>query len=237
MEKKSYNTGFILVDKPTGPTSHDVVDELRKATGIKKIGHAGTLDPFASGLLVIAIGRESTRKISRFVKMDKEYVATLFLGATSDTYDRTGVIIRNADADKGKTDKVAIAAALKKFIGKQKQIPPMHSAKKVGGKKLYELARKGIEIERQPSDIEVYSIDLLEYGWPLLKIRIRCSTGTYIRSLADDFGRLISAGAYLTELERTAIGNFRLSDAIPLREISENNWQERLSADSWEPES
>jgi tRNA pseudouridine55 synthase len=153
-------SGFLLINKPSGPTSHDIIDELRKITGEQKIGHAGTLDPFASGLLIVAVGREATRNITQFVKQDKTYIAKLHLGAVSDTYDRTGKLrITNDELQITKTEAEKI---LKKFIGKQTQVPPMYSAKKIGGKKLYELARKGVEIERKPAEIDIKYIKLLE---------------------------------------------------------------------------
>jgi len=213
--------GFILLNKPSGPTSHDMVDQLRRITGIRRIGHAGTLDPFASGLLIMAVGRTATREISSLVKMDKEYEAELRLGAVSDSHDRTGKISENLKAEK--LDQSVILEALLKFVGPQKQIPPMHSAKKVGGHKLYELARKGIEIEREPSDIVIYSLELLSYQWPALKIRVHCSSGTYIRSLAYDIGQALGCGAYLNELKRTKIGSYELKKAHTIDELK--NWQ------------
>nr|MDA3839486.1 tRNA pseudouridine(55) synthase TruB [Patescibacteria group bacterium] len=191
-------SGFLLINKKSGPTSHDMVDSLRRITGIRKIGHAGTLDPFATGVLLMAIGRQATKKIDRFVKKDKTYVATLCLGTTTDTYDREGIKIINKGYNVPTKDQ--IDQILSDSEGEQEQIPPMFSAKKVGGKKLYELARKGIEIERKPSFINIYSINLISYTWPVLKIEVRCSTGTYIRSLAYDIGEKLGCGAYLEEL-------------------------------------
>lgn len=225
-QKKS---GYLLINKPTGITSHDVVNRLRKITGIRKIGHAGTLDPFAGGLLIVAVGREATKNISKFVKLDKTYKAEIKLGFVSDTFDLQGEIkkISNKKPDISDIEKV-----LKSFLGKQKQIPPMFSAKKVGGKKLYELARKGIEIERQPSDIEIYEIKLLEYKYPLLKIKVKCSSGTYIRSLGFDIGEKLETGAYLTGLVRTEIGDFELDKAVGLDDLDKENWGDFLMANS-----
>ncbi len=210
-------TGFLLVAKPIGPTSHDMVDRLRRITGVKKIGHAGTLDPFASGLLITAIGREATREISKFVKLDKTYIADLRLGATSDTHDRTGEIQLRIKNEKLKIDN--IVKILDEFIGKQMQTPPMFSAKKINGQRLYKLARKGVEIEREAVPIEIFSIKFLEYEWPNLKIKIHCSSGTYIRSLAHDIGEKLDCGAYLEELKRTRIGKYKLEDAVDLDKI------------------
>ncbi|PIR66560.1 MAG: tRNA pseudouridine(55) synthase TruB [Parcubacteria group bacterium CG10_big_fil_rev_8_21_14_0_10_36_14] len=223
----SINSGFLLIDKPSGPTSHDVIDELRRITGIRKIGHAGTLDPFASGLLIIAVGREATKNISRFVKQDKVYLAKLHLGAISDTYDKTGNIQESGMMNQELGSK-EIEKILKEFEGKQKQIPPMFSAKKVGGKKLYELARKGEEIVREPVDIDIEYIKILDYKWPYLKIETRVSSGTYIRALAYDIGKKLGCGAYLEELERTSIGDYNLTRANELKKITRDNWEKCL---------
>jgi len=224
-DNKNLTPGFIIVNKPSGPTSHDIINKLRRITGIKKIGHAGTLDPFASGLLIVAIGREATKNINEFVKLDKEYSATLRLGATSDTYDRTG---RKLEVKSKKVKKEMIEKVLEKFVGRQKQIPPMYSAKKVGGKKLYELARKGIEIKRELADVEIFDIKFINYKPPFLKIRVRCSSGTYIRSLAHDIGEKLGCGAYLEELERTGIGVFKIKNSVKPEIITENNWENFL---------
>lgn len=209
-------SGFLLINKPKDWTSHDVVAYLRKIIGVKKIGHAGTLDPFATGLLIVGVGREATKRLDKFKVLPKTYIATLKLGGTSDTYDSTGKITMtqwpNGTIKKPSLEK--INKILKKFIGKQLQTPPMYSAKKVGGKKLYELARKGVEVERQPANIEIYNIKLLEYNWPYLKIEINCSTGTYIRSLAHDIGQALGCGAYCDELERVKIGEYLVEDAM-----------------------
>ncbi len=226
--KENDITGFLLVNKPSGPTSHDIVYRLRRITGVKKIGHAGTLDPFARGLLIMAIGRKATREIGKFVKLDKTYVADLKLGATSDTHDRTGEIqlkinpsapLRTGNeklyhAPGVKIDN--IVKSLDKFTGKQKQVPPMYSAKKIKGQRLYKLARKGIEVKREPVEIEIFSIKLLKYKWPDLQIEVQCSSGTYIRSLAHDIGEKLGCGAYLEELKRTAIGKYQFEDAVDL---------------------
>jgi tRNA pseudouridine55 synthase len=216
-------SGFLYINKPTDWTSHDVVAHLRRVTGEKKIGHAGTLDPFATGLLIIGVGREATRELDKFLKQDKEYFAELHLGAVSDTYDLTGEI-KKSDASPPTEDDVK--NILKKFLGEQEQIPPMYSAKKIAGKKLYELARKGKEIEREPNKIIIHELNLLNYDWPKLKIRVKCSSGTYIRSLAHDIGQKLNAGAYLEKLERTKIGAHELKDAVDLKKINQNNWQE-----------
>lgn len=219
-------SGFLLINKPPGPTSHDIVNQLRKITGIKKIGHAGTLDPFAEGLLVLAIGRESTREISKFVKLDKEYIATLKLGFVSDTYDKTGKINEGRKSIQPSTEE--IEKVLKTFINETEQLPPMFSAKKIKGKKLYELARKGIEIERKPHKITIYNIEILDYDFPLLKIKVKCSSGTYIRTLAHDAGQMFGCGAYLERLQRTAIGDLKIEDALDIKKLTHDNWSEFL---------
>ena len=220
------DSGFILINKPKGPTSHDIVDKLRKITKIRKIGHAGTLDPLASGLMILAIGRKATKRISQFVKLDKEYIAKIKLGADTDTYDQEGKIIKEYNVKD--LEKKQIKKVLKKFKGQQEQLPPMYSAKKIKGKKLYELARKGEDIERKPSKIEIYKIKLLSYNYPDLEIKIHCSSGTYIRSLAYDIGQELKSGAYLQELKRTKINKFKLKKAINLQDIAFDNYQQFL---------
>lgn len=224
-------SGFLLINKPSGPTSHDVIDELRHLTGIKQIGHAGTLDPFASGLLLVGIG-EATKLLRHYVGLDKKYEAILRLGATSDTYDRTGVLMENPNSkiqipNKFKISKSKFQTVLKSFIGKQLQTPPMFSAKKINGKKLYELARQGQDIEREAVEIEIYDIKLksLQFSNSPILLTISChvSSGAYIRSLGRDIGQKIGCGAYLEELKRTEIGEFKLKDATDTAD-----WQQHL---------
>lgn len=212
-------TDFLLINKPEGWTSFDVVGFARKQLRPKypeikklKVGHAGTLDPFATGLLIIGVGREATKKLDEFKALPKTYVATIRLGATSDTYDKTGRIqqIPNTIPPTAKQ----IEEKIKSFTGKQKQIPPMFSAKKINGQRLYELARQGIEVERKANEIEIYQIKVLDYSWPLLQIEVQCSAGTYIRSLANDIGAKLGTGAYCEELVRTKIGQHSLADAV-----------------------
>ncbi len=229
MMPETKNEGFILIDKPDGPTSFGVIARLRRITGVKKIGHAGTLDPAASGLLLCAIERTATREISRFVKMDKKYEALIRLGITTDTYDREGKILQTYSGEPiTKKEIKKIVAAL---TGKQEQIPPMFSAKKVGGKKLYELARKGIEIVRQPSLIEIYRVKIIKYKWPDLRLLIHCSSGTFIRSIAADLGVKLGCGAYLAGLRRTELGKFKVSQAAKLEKIRSDNWRKFLLSD------
>lgn len=219
----------MLLDKPSGPTSHDMVYCLRRITGIKKIGHAGTLDPLASGLLIMAISRAATKQIDSLAEQDKVYEAVFQLGGTSDTEDRLGQI--ETLTVKQMPDIKEIQLALNSFIGQIEQIPPMYSAKKVAGRKLYELARKGQVIERQPSLITIHKIDLIDYAWPTLKLTIACSTGTYIRSIARDLGEKLGCGAYMAELRRTSIGDWSVDQATTPDLINKYNWTRLLLPD------
>lgn len=219
-------SGFVLIQKPGGITSHDVVDKLREITGIKKVGHSGTLDPFATGLLILGIGREATKRLSWFLTKDKEYIAKIRLGAVSDTYDREGRIVSREVSEEPSEKKVK--KVLKSFLGQIKQYPPMFSAKKIKGKKLYELARKGVKAEIRPQRVEIYKIGFLSYKFPYLEIKVSCSSGTYIRSLAYDIGEKLSCGGYLEELCRTKIGEFELAEAVTLSQFSCQNWQDFL---------
>ncbi len=219
-------SGFILINKQVGPTSHNIVDQLRRITGIKKIGHAGTLDPFASGVLLMAIGRKATREISKYVKLDKSYVADLLLGAVSTTHDPEGEITVTKNPQEPSLKEVQ--RVIEKFIGEQEQIPPMFSAKKVGGKKLYQLARAGKTIERQASLVNIMSIEILSYAWPRLALNIHCSSGTYIRTLGSDIGLELGVGAYLEKLRRTSIGEFLLEKSVLVSDLSEDNWEKNL---------
>jgi len=227
MEKNTNLSGFLLINKPSGPTSHDIIDQLRKITGIAKIGHAGTLDPFASGLLICAVGRATTKKLSVLVKLDKEYEAVFYLGAATDTYDHSGKITSRYQGRP--LEPATVSQVLAEFVGAQNQIPPMFSAKKVGGHKLYDLARAGQTVERQPAAITIYNLELLNYAWPHLCLRINCSSGTYIRSLAFDLGERLGCGAYVEELQRTAIGKYNLESAVNLEQLSRDNWQRYLA--------
>ncbi|MBU6382860.1 MAG: tRNA pseudouridine(55) synthase TruB [Verrucomicrobia bacterium] len=203
--------GILLVDKAPQSTSFYLVSLLRRLTGIEKIGHAGTLDPFATGVMVMLIGKEMTRRSHEFLSSDKEYRATIQLGLTTETYDLEGAIVERSD----KVPTLAeVELALSAFQGDILQTPPMYSAKKVGGKKLYDLARRGIVIERQPVLVRV-AIELLQYNYPMVDIKVTCSKGTYIRSLAHDLGQGLGCGAHLFELTRTRSGCFRLEDCVP----------------------
>ena len=217
---------MLLINKPSGPTSHDVVDEVRKITGERRVGHAGTLDPFAEGLLIILVGREETRRQAEFLNMDKVYEETFVLGEERDTDDLTGKPVRSKFSitnfqitNKSQISISKIEKTLKKFEGEQMQMPPDYSAKKIKGKKAYELARKGEVPELKPKSVKIYEIKILDYKYPELKIRTWVSSGTYIRALARDMGRELGIGAYVGELKRTQIGKYALDDALTLEEL------------------
>jgi tRNA pseudouridine55 synthase len=218
--------GFLLIDKPAGITSFDVIARLRRLTGIARIGHAGTLDPFATGLLIVGVGRGATKRLGEYLGMTKEYVGTAVLGATSDTQDGTGEIILLPDPVL--PTETALREAMAKFLGPQQQIPPMYSAKKIGGKKLYELARKGMEVERKPADIVIERLSLDSYAPPHFTFTVLCSSGTYVRTLAHDIGAAVGTGAYLEALRRTTIGDFSVEQAATIESLGPNDWQGRL---------
>ncbi len=219
-------SGFLLLNKPVGPTSHDIVGQIRRLTGERRVGHAGTLDPFAEGLLIIGIGREATKKLSHFLKLPKTYVATAMLGGTSDTDDLTGIITPKEILHQPSKDEVE--AIVKTFLGLQNQIPPMYSAKKVGGQKLYSLARKGISIERVANEIEIHEIKIISYAWPRLEFEVSCSSGTYIRTIAHDIGEKLKVGGYLEALKRTAIGPYNSKEAHSIEELRQLEWTKHM---------
>lgn len=219
-------TGFILIDKPAGFTSHDVVAKLRRITGIRKIGHAGTLDPFATGLLVVGVGRAATRQLGELTGHDKEYEAKAVLGATSDTQDLTGEL--TGDPVENWPSPETLDLVLPGFRGEIEQIPPMYSAKKIKGKKLYELARAGEEVERKPNQVTIHELEIRSYQPPHLIFRARCSAGTYIRTLAHDIGQALGIGAYLETLRRTKSGDYSVEQAVQLDQLTPENWSEHL---------
>lgn len=219
-------SGFLLVDKPTDWTSHDVVAVLRGMTGIRQIGHAGTLDPFATGLLVVGVGT-ATKQLDAVHAFDKEYVATIRFGATSDTDDCDGVITPFPNAPD--ISATLFENVLASFRGTIQQTPPMYSAKKVGGRKLYDLAREGKTIAREPVSVTIHDISIEHATLPeMATLRVTCSTGTYIRALARDIGAALDTGAYCAALRRTRIGPYRVEDAIGPKEFTKETWVERL---------
>lgn len=239
--------GILLVDKPKGWTSHDVVARLRRITGIRRIGHGGTLDPLATGLLVIGIGG-ATKRLEQFVQGEKTYVAGVTLGATSTTDDAEGEIVPTVGpapdgsartlrtrpgvlagtSGSGPTTAV-VRAVLQKFVGTQEQLPPVYSAIKTGGKKAYVEARAGRTVERQPRLVTIRELDLVKYKYPELEVRAAVSKGTYIRALARDLGEALGTGAYLSALRRERVGAYSIEQAHRLSEL-EHGWERFLIA-------
>lgn len=210
--------GILVVDKPSGMTSHDVVDFVRKKFALKKVGHSGTLDPLATGVLLILING-FTKLASRLLNEDKEYSASLVLGKATDTFDAEGKLIKESDVTG--LDPAQIRAAFAHFFGEIEQTPPMYSALRYQGKKLYQLARKGVEVFRQPRKVTIYELEITRMAVPEVDFRLACSKGTYVRSLAQAIGERLGCGAYLSALRRTRVGKFGLELALPLNELKE----------------
>lgn len=208
-------TGFIApVDKPAGMSSFQVISALRKLTGFKKVGHAGTLDPEATGLLLIAFG-DSTKQLTRLLKLDKTYLATITLGSVSTTEDKEGEITTISAIV---PEKAEVEAALNHFTGKTMQVPSAYSALKINGQRAYTLAREGRPAAIEPREININQLSIVDYSYPNLKIEVECSSGTYIRALARDIGVRLKTGAYLSNLSRIKIGPYRLDEAVSLEE-------------------
>ncbi len=211
--------GFLtLINKDIGWTSFDVVNKLRRVMKIKKVGHGGTLDPFAEGLLVLGAGR-ATKELGRLSGHDKRYRAVIHFGRTTDTHDVTGKTL--SETDSGGLDLPQIEAAIKELSGEIMQTPPMYSAKKVNGQRLYRLARKNKEVERQAVPVTIYETVIKNWTPPLLELDLLVSKGTYIRSFAHDLGQLLRVGAYLQALRRTAIGSFTVEESFTVPEFIE----------------
>jgi len=206
----------LAIWKPKGPTSNDVVQDVKRITGGKKVGHAGTLDPLAEGVLVIGIGREGTKNLSVEVKKEKEYLAKVKLGETSITDDEEGE--KTAVSDK-KPDKADITDIMRKFIGKIKQVPPIYSAIKVSGKEAYKFARQGEKPVLLERDADIKEIEVLSYEWPYLELRVVTGPGVYIRALARDIGKELGVGGYLAGLKRTRVGDFTADEALNLEDF------------------
>jgi len=209
--------GVLLVHKPPGMTSHDAVDRVRRTLGIKKVGHAGTLDPMASGLLVMGIGR-ATRLLRFLSDLDKEYEGTGKLGVETDTLDAEGQVTRKSDVDVGESD---LTVAMKSLTGEFDQVPPAFSAVQVGGERLYKAARRGEPVEARPRPVRVDRFELERFSPPNFDFRVVCSSGTYVRSLVADVGTNTGPGAHLTRLTRTRIGHFKLSNATKPDEVTD----------------
>ena len=213
MQEFSALDGALLIDKPAGPTSHDVVDAIRRRFQIKKVGHCGTLDPNATGLLIIVLGR-GTKLSEKLMGDDKVYEGTIKFGETTDSYDCDGELTGSLPVMPMTLDQLNDEAA--KFIGDLMQVPPMVSAIKKNGVPLYKLARKGIEIEREPRLVHIYNFRFTSYELPLGAFKIACTKGTYVRSIAHDLGQKLGCGAHLTALRRSVSGKFDVADATPL---------------------
>ena len=214
--------GIIVVDKPSGMTSHDVVLRLRRQLGIKRIGHAGTLDPLATGVLVMLVG-EGTKLFSKFEAFDKAYRATLLLGTKTTTADIEGKVTQQAPYEHVTQDQ--FQKVLQNYRGPLEQLPPMVSAVKVNGKRLYKLARQGIDVKRTPRRIYIHSLELVAFQPPQVKIFLECSKGTYVRKLAEDIGDDLQCGACIEEIQRTKVGPFELKMAIALDEVDKTHIQ------------
>ena len=217
--KNIFEEGHVLlIDKPYNWTSFDVVNKIRSLIKIKKVGHTGTLDPLATGLLILCTGK-FTKKINEYMAQEKEYIGTFTLGATTPTYDLESLPENLNDNFQFSLEELNNAA--KKFKGEIMQVPPMHSAIKFEGKRVYELARQGEHVVLQPRKVVISEFEIVEIELPIVHFRIVCSTGTYIRSIANDFGKTLGCGAYLSNLCRTRIGNFLLKDALGIEAAAE----------------
>ncbi len=212
--------GLLLADKGPGVTSFQVVAHLRRALRVPKVGHGGTLDPMATGLLPILLG-EGTKLTGYLQGQDKEYLATIRLGVATDTLDATGAVTGEWPVPSLTDD--ALRAVLARFVGDIEQVPPMYSALHSGGRRLHELARAGIDVERPPRRVRVHAFELIEYAPPRLRVRVECGSGTYIRSLAADVGEALRCGGHVEALVRTRVGPLRLEDAVPWAAIQEGN--------------
>jgi tRNA pseudouridine55 synthase len=231
--------GVLIIDKPSGVTSHDVVARTRHILRERRIGHTGTLDPFATGVLVILVGK-ATRLAQFLNDVDKEYEAIIRLGYSTDTGDRTGNPISSPPATPRNWTEAEIEEALKTLRGEIDQVPPMYSAKKIQGKKLYELARRGESVERKPVHVCIYDFAAIKPSGELIKdnldgtfdfhARVSCSSGTYVRTLAEDFGKRLYVGAHLAELRRTRVGDFQATQAITLEELKMHLGEESLGS-------
>jgi tRNA pseudouridine55 synthase len=224
--RQALRHGYLVIDKPLGWTSHDVVARVRRIVGERRVGHAGTLDPAATGVLPVAVGL-ATRTVEYLAVADKAYRATIRFGITTDSADAEGEVI--ASADPSRLDLTEIHAVMDRFRGEIQQIPPMHSAIKVNGQRLYELARRGETIEVSPRTVVIKSFEIVDWSAPDLTVDIVCSKGTYIRSLARDLGEALGPGAHLAALRRTRTGPFTLTDALTLDDL-----ETRLANGTWE---
>lgn len=214
--------GFLLIDKPEGPTSHDIVSMIRKQLNEKKVGHLGTLDPAASGLLVLGVGAKALKVIELFNDLPKEYIADVLFGSVSVTYDREGPI-EEFDRKPGvpdPSDHNVLEEIRNRFIGTSDQVPPAASAVKIGGERAYRKMRQGRDVDMPSRTVEITTCDIIKYSYPNLQLRVACSKGTYIRSLAHDLGQTLRVGAYLAALRRTRIGDWSIDDAVTIEDLA-----------------
>lgn len=228
--------GFLLIDKPRGPTSHDMVYAVRKTLSEKKVGHLGTLDPMATGLVVCAVGNKALKVVEFFNELAKEYVADITFGTVSSTYDAEGMLeaVEQKPGWAAPPIEEVKRIILDKFSGKITQVPPAHSAVKVDGHRAYDLARAGKDVVIKPRTVEIKVCEILHYDYPKLQLRVECSSGTYIRSLAHDLGQMLRSGAHLSGLRRTKVGEWDVKDSVlptdikwtdvlPLKDVLKNN--------------
>ena len=218
--------GILLINKPQGVTSHDVVDIVRRRLKMKKVGHAGSLDPLATGVLVILLGK-TTKLSAKFMDFDKTYEATLTLGATTDTGDSCGKVIKEFSYE-GVSEE-STRKSFVSFVGDINQVPPMVSAIKYKGEPLYKLARLGIEVKRNPRVVKIYSLDLLNFSLPDISFKVRCSKGTYVRTLGEDIAKSLDCGGHISKITRVGIGPLTLQKCITVDQINENHirsWQD-----------
>ncbi len=206
--------GIYAVYKPKGPTSHDIINQLRRITGVRKIGHAGTLDPLACGVLVIGIGREATKQLQANGASEKEYIAVVRLGLESATDDAEGSLRLRRASNMPFPKRSDVYEAVSRFVGKIQQTPPIYSALKIKGKPAYAYARQGKDIAMKPRMVEIKNIEIIAYAWPDITVRVTAGPGVYIRALARDIGRALGTGAYLANLERTRVGAFTKEEAL-----------------------
>ncbi len=221
--------GLLLVDKPAGCTSHDIVDRVRRALKIRAVGHAGTLDPFATGLLILGIGK-GTKALTPLVGLEKDYAVTIELGKRTDTFDSEGEVTETMDKEKAPPTLEQIQKALKPFTGTFLQKAPLYSAKKLHGTPLYKLARAGTATEdlRPTKEVTISLLEIRSYVWPKLELSVHCTSGTYIRSLADDLGQALGVGGYAIALRRTMIGTYDVKNAIPGEQMTAETIQEKM---------
>ncbi len=217
--------GLLVIDKPTGPTSHDIVNIVRRGTQIRKVGHTGTLDPYASGVLLILLG-SVTRLAEYLLEVDKEYLATIRFGTATSTFDAAGRVTATRPFT---FREESLEAKLATFVGERLQVPPVYSAIKIGGRKAYDMARAGEEIEMAPRKVHIYELALLRWESPNAVVRVRCSRGTYIRSIAHDIGEAMGSHAHLVSLRRIRLGPFSVERATPVEELKrrflEGTWE------------